>query len=149
MVACEHPDPTDPEKFLKHKIFFYLFIYFSRSDWRNLFKQRFGSGLHRPLEKEMEKKVERRFYKYQKALLRDKYRLVFATCNGAADARLKGTFFDLVLIDEAAQDTEPCTLIPFTRLHISGRVTLLIYINIIFFHFMQLCRLPYLAILVN
>uniref|UniRef100_A0A915IF04 DNA2/NAM7 helicase helicase domain-containing protein n=1 Tax=Romanomermis culicivorax TaxID=13658 RepID=A0A915IF04_ROMCU len=52
--------------------------------------------------------------------LRHAMEQLMPTFNGAADAHFK-----LVLIDEAAQDTEPTTLIPITRNHISGRVTLL------------------------
>lgn len=49
--------------------------------------------------------------------------IVFATCNGCADARFKACFFDLLVIDEAAQDTEPALLVPMMLLRITGRVS--------------------------
>ena len=42
-------------------------------------------------------------------------RLIFTTCAGAALGLLRSEEFDIVLIDEASQQTEPETLIPLTK----------------------------------
>lgn len=41
--------------------------------------------------------------------------VVAATCAGAAERRLQDMTFSVVLIDEAAQATEPSSLVPLTR----------------------------------
>ena len=42
-------------------------------------------------------------------------RLIFTTCVGAALGLLRSEKFDIVIIDEASQQTEPATLIPLTK----------------------------------
>lgn len=38
--------------------------------------------------------------------------MVACTCGGAGDVALFGRSFPLVVVDEATQSTEPCTLVP-------------------------------------
>ena len=42
-------------------------------------------------------------------------RLIFTTCIGAALGLLKSEIFDIVIIDEASQQTEPQSLVPLTK----------------------------------
>lgn len=52
----------------------------------------------------------------QKAVKRVKEaRMVFTTCSGAGLGVLRNVDFDIVLIDEASQITEPCALIPLVK----------------------------------
>lgn len=51
---------------------------------------------------------------YEISVLR-RYAVVFSTCCGAGDSRLKSLEFDLILIDEATQDHEPSCLIPIMK----------------------------------
>lgn len=41
--------------------------------------------------------------------------VIAATCTGAMDSTLKGTNFRIIVVDEAAQATEPATLIPLVK----------------------------------
>lgn len=42
-------------------------------------------------------------------------RIVFTTCAGAGLGTLRSLDFDIVVIDEASQITEPCALIPLVK----------------------------------
>ncbi|KAF2101257.1 RdRP-domain-containing protein [Rhizodiscina lignyota] len=62
------------------------------------------------------KEISNSFSGYKLAQKRvEESRLVFTTCVGAALGLLRQELFDVVLIDEASQQTEPASLIPLTK----------------------------------
>lgn len=50
-------------------------------------------------------------YTHHTALVLGSCDVVAATCVGAGDPRLEGAYFPLVVVDEAAQATEPVTMV--------------------------------------
>lgn len=44
-----------------------------------------------------------------------KCRLIFTTCIGAGLGLLRKEYFDIVIIDEASQQTEPTSLVPLVK----------------------------------
>lgn len=69
------------------------------------------------------RRMERHKFQYKRDLLRYRYNVVFSTCCSAGDPSLRGTFFDVILIDEATQDPESTCFIPFMRADISAKVS--------------------------
>lgn len=72
----------------------------------------------------------RRFQIECEKFVLEKYPVVFSTCCGAGDSRLKHLEFDFILIDESTQDNEPSCLIPIMKGSPNVKVLLVIYTKV-------------------